>query len=140
MRTLYARTHLDQVLLTFGFSFVFLDLVRMDLGRRPASLSEPDSLSGRIEILGGILPFYRLALLGFGVLIAVALWLVLERTRVGAMVRAGVDDASTAMGIGINVPLLLTAIFAVGAALAALTGAPSRRRSSASMPAWTSTS
>ncbi len=122
LRHLYARTRLDQVLLTFGFSFIFLDLVKWIWGADLQSLAEPDALDGSIELLGGIFPSYRLALLGRGLVIAIALWLILERTRIGAMVRAGVDDTATAIGIGINVPLLFTATFAGGAALAALTG------------------
>lgn len=123
IRKLYARGHLDQVLLTFGFTFVFSDLVRWIWGADIRDITVPAALSGVLEIGDVILPKYRLFLIGFGIAVASLLWLFLERSRVGAMVRAGVDDPFTARGIGINVTLLFGAIFALGAGLAALGGA-----------------
>ena len=123
LRKLYARGHLDQVLLTFGFTFVFSDLVRVIWGTDIRDLPVPAILSGVFEIAGVVLPKYRLFLIVLGGLIALALWLFLERSRLGAMVRAGVDDAFTANGIGINVSLLFAAVFAVGVGLAAVGGA-----------------
>jgi branched-subunit amino acid ABC-type transport system permease component len=122
MRPLYRRGRLDQVLLTFGFSFVFTDLVETVWGKDSFNIPEPAALENSIELLGGFYPSYRLALLGFGLVAAFILWIIIDRTRAGAMVRAAVDDSSTAMGIGLNVPLLLTTTFAAGAALAALAG------------------
>jgi branched-subunit amino acid ABC-type transport system permease component len=122
LRPTYSRDRIDQVLLTFGFSFVITDLVESIWGREMFGIEEPDLLDSSVELFGGVFPSYRLALLGFGIFIAVALWLIIEKTRVGAMVRAGVDDPHSAMGIGLNVPLLLTATFAGGAALAGLAG------------------
>jgi branched-chain amino acid transport system permease protein len=123
IRRLYARGHLDQVLLTFGFTFVFVDLVRWIFGADIRELPVPDLLSGAVDVAGVIIPRYRLFLIAFGGAIALLLWLFLERSRVGAMVRAGVDDAFTATGIGINVPLLFASVFALGVGLAALGGA-----------------
>lgn len=123
LRKLYARGHLDQVLLTFGFTFVFSDLVRVVWGTDIRDLPVPAILSGVFEIAGVVVPKYRLFLIVLGGLIALALWLFLERSRLGAMVRAGVDDAFTANGIGINVSLLFAAVFAVGVGLAAVGGA-----------------
>ncbi len=122
LRSLYSRGHLDQVLLTFGFTYVFLDLVKILWGSDIRSLPVPESLEGAVEILGVIVPTYRLFIIGCGTALALVLWLVIDRSRVGAMVRAGVDDAPTAMGIGINVPMLFSAIFALGVGLAALGG------------------
>ena len=122
LRPTYARGKLDQVLLTFGFSFILTDLTEWIWGREMFGIDEPDLLDHSIEIFGSVFPVYRLALLGFGMAMALALWLFIEKTRAGAMVRAGVDDSATALGIGLNVPLLLTATFASGAALAALAG------------------
>jgi branched-chain amino acid transport system permease protein len=122
LRRFYARSHLDQVLLTFGFAFAFADLVKLCWGNDVQSLAPPESLSGIVEIFGDVFPTYRLVLLGAGVIIAVALWLLLDRTRFGTMVRAGVDDSRTALGLGINVPLVFTVTFACGAALAAFAG------------------
>ncbi len=122
LRPLYARDRLDQVLLTFGFSFILTDITEWAWGKEMLAIQEPGLLEDSIEFLGGIFPLYRLALVGFGVFVALCLWLFIEKTRAGAMVRAGVDDTPTAMGIGLNVPLLLTSTFASGAALAALAG------------------
>ena len=122
IRKLYARGHLYQVLLTFGFTFVFVDLVRMIFGPDIRELPIPEILTGVFAFGDIIIPKYRVFLIVFGGLSAFLLWLFLERSRVGAMVRAGVDDAFTATGIGINVPLLFGAIFALGVGLAAVGG------------------
>jgi len=123
IRRLYARGHLDQVLLTFGFTFVFVDLIRWLFGADIRELALPDVLSGALDLGGVIVPRYRVFLIAFGGAVALLLWFFLERSRVGAMVRAGVDDAFTATGIGINVPLLFAAVFALGVGLAAVGGA-----------------
>jgi branched-subunit amino acid ABC-type transport system permease component len=122
LRHLYKRDRVDMVLLTFGLSFVFTDLVEWGWGKDTFSLSEPPALEESLEFLGGFFPQYRLALVVFGLGVALILWLVIEKTRIGAMVRAGIDDTRTAMGIGLNVPLLLTTTFASGAAFAAMAG------------------
>jgi branched-chain amino acid transport system permease protein len=122
LRPLYARGHMDQVLLTFGFTFVFYDLVQTIWGRIVLRLPTPESLQGTIHIGVGVFSAYRLFLIGFGFAIALLLWLVLERSRIGAMVRAGVDNAAMAAGLGGNIPLLFTGIFGFGVALAGLGG------------------
>src|ERR1700688_4245148 len=122
LRPLYRRGHLDQVLLTFGFTFVFLDLVQTLWGRTVLRLPVPDALQGTVQIGLGVFSAYRLCLIGFGFAIALLLWLFLERSRIGAMVRAGVDNAVMAAGLGANIPALFTGIFGFGVALAALGG------------------
>jgi branched-chain amino acid transport system permease protein len=122
LRPLYRRGHLDQVLLTFGFTFVFLDLVQTLWGRTVLRLPVPPSLQGTVQIGLGVFSVYRLCLIGFGFAIALLLWLFLERSRMGAMVRAGVDNAVMAAGLGANIPALFTGIFGFGVALAALGG------------------
>jgi branched-chain amino acid transport system permease protein len=122
LRPLYRRGHLDQVLLTFGFTFVFLDLVQTLWGRTVLRLPVPDALQGTVQIGLGVFSAYRLCLIGFGLAIALLLWLFLERSRIGAMVRAGVDNAVMAAGLGANIPALFTGIFGLGVALAALGG------------------
>jgi branched-chain amino acid transport system permease protein len=122
LRPLYRRGHLDQVLLTFGFTFVFLDLVQTLWGRTVLRLPVPPSLQGTVQIGLGVFSLYRLCLIGFGFAIALLLWLFLERSRIGAMVRAGVDNAVMAAGLGANIPALFTGIFGFGVALAALGG------------------
>jgi branched-chain amino acid transport system permease protein len=122
IRRLYSRGHLDQVLLTFGFTFVFVDLVRMIFGADIRELPVPEVLTGVVQVAGVVIPKYRIFLIAFGGATALLLWFFLERSRVGAMVRAGVDDAFTARGIGINVELLFGAVFALGVGLAAVGG------------------
>ncbi|MFT8246784.1 ABC transporter permease [Roseomonas sp. BN140053] len=122
LRPLYRRGHLDQVLLTFGFTFVFSDLVQTIWGRDNHALPPPGLFESSVEVLGGLIPSYRLFIIGFGLLLAAALWALLDRSRLGAMVRAGVDDSATAEGLGINVSLLFTSVFAMGAGMAALAG------------------
>src|SRR5471030_1554891 len=122
LRPLYRRGHMDQVLLTFGFTFVFLDLVQTVWGRSVQRLPVPEALQGTMQIGAGIFSAYRLFLIGFGFAIALLLWLFLERSRIGAMVRAGVDDAQMAAGLGGNIPALFSGMFGFGVALAALGG------------------
>jgi branched-chain amino acid transport system permease protein len=122
MRPLYRRGHMDQVLLTFGFTFVFFDAVQSIWGRTVLNLAAPPELQQAIQIGDGVFSAYRLFLIALGIALALVLWLVLERSRLGAMVRAGVDDAAMAAGLGANVPALFTGVFGAGVALAALGG------------------
>src|SRR5271154_2305723 len=122
LRPLYRRVHMDQVLLTFGFTFVFLDLVQTIWGRTVLRLPVPQTLQGTLQIGVGVFSVYRLCLIGFGFAIALLLWLFLDRSRLGAMVRAGVDNAGMAAGLGANIPLLFSGIFGLGVALAAFGG------------------
>ena len=122
LRPLYRRGHMDQVLLTFGFTFVFLDLVQTIWGRSVQRLPVPAALQGTVQIGLGVFSAYRLSLIAFGFAVAVLLWLFLERSRIGAMVRAGVDNAAMAAGLGANIPALFSGVFGFGVALAALGG------------------
>jgi branched-chain amino acid transport system permease protein len=122
MRPLYRRGHMDQVLLTFGFTFVFFDFVQSVWGKTMLSLPAPAALQEAVHIGVGVFSAYRLFLIALGIALAVLLWLVLERSRLGAMVRAGVDDAAMAAGLGGNIPALFTGVFGAGVALAGLGG------------------
>lgn len=122
LRPLYSRGHMDQVLLTFGFTFVFFDIVQSVWGRTVRMLPAPESLQGLVHIDGNVFQGYRLFLIVLGFALALLMWLFLDRSRLGAMVRAGVDDSAMAAGLGANVPALFTAIFGAGVALAALGG------------------
>lgn len=122
MRRIYGRSPLDQVLLTFGLSFIASDIVESIWGKGLFSLPEPElmtSWGGQGIIL---VPAYRLSLIVVGAAWALFLWHGLERTRVGARLRAGLDDSRTASALGVNVPKLRTLTFAAGAALAAVGG------------------
>jgi branched-chain amino acid transport system permease protein len=122
LRPLYQRGHVAQVLLTFGLTFVFFDVVQSVWGRTVRNLPAPESLQGLVHIGAGVFQGYRLFLICLGFAVALLMWLFLERSRLGAMVRASVDDAAMAGGLGANVPALFTAIFGAGVALAALGG------------------
>src|ERR1700691_3220913 len=110
LRPLYRRGHLDQVLLTFGFTFIFFDAVQSIWGRDVVALAPPPGLDGVVELGSAIFSRFPVLILALGIAIAWLLWLCLDRSRLGAMVRAGVDDAAMAGGLGCNIPALFSAI------------------------------
>lgn len=125
LRPLYRREHgghLDQMLLTVGFIFVFADIARGVWGGDVLGLAAPDALSGAVSLFGIFLPKFRLFIIVLGLALGLALWLVLEYSGIGAKLRAGVDDADMAAGIGIDVSRMFTGTFALGCGLAALAG------------------
>lgn len=122
LRRFYARSHLDQVLVTFGLIFVLNDLTRMIWGPVPLPLSAPDLLSGFIDLGGIKYPAFRFAIIVLGFAIAIALYLVVSHTRIGMWIRAGASDRPTAAAMGVNVSLVFTWVFAAGAALCGLAG------------------
>src|SRR3990170_6446899 len=113
---------LGQVLTTMGFALIFQDLGLVIWGGDPYTIPVPAVLSGAYQIGQLFFPVYRIFIVAVAALVAVVLWLVLEQTRVGAMIRATVDDAEMARGVGINVPLISMGVFALGAFLAATAG------------------
>jgi branched-chain amino acid transport system permease protein len=112
-----------QVLVTFGLIFALLDLTRIFWGDLALAMSMPEVLSGQIDLLGVSYPAYRLFIILLGAAIFAALALVLSRTQIGAMIRAGVDNDAMAACLGINVERLFFVVFCVGCALAGLAGA-----------------
>lgn len=112
-----------QVLVTFGLIFVMLDLTRIVWGAQALSAPIPAILDGRLSILGVDYPTYRLFVIVLGLAIWGALALVLGRTQIGAMIRAGVDNDSMAACMGIDVERMFFVVFCVGCALAGLAGA-----------------
>ncbi len=122
LRRLYTRPPLDQVLLTFGLIYLFEDLVKWVWGGRIRSIPAPSSLAGSVAVLGATIPSYRVFVIAFGLVMALALWIVLERTRLGAIIRAGVFDAEMTAGLGIDIRRVFTAVFAFGTGLAGLSG------------------
>lgn len=113
---------LGQVLTTMGFALIFQDLGLVIWGGEPHTITVPAALSGSYRVGELYFPVYRVFIVGVSLVMAGILWLVLERTRIGAMIRAAVDDAEMARGIGINVPLISMVVFALGAFLAAVAG------------------
>jgi branched-chain amino acid transport system permease protein len=119
------RLHLQelpQALLTFGFLFIFSDLATVVWGTNPQTIPKPPLLSGALQLGGFFYPYYRLFIIGVGLIIAAALWWLQDGTRLGAMLRASVDDEEVARALGINVSLLFPLVFGFGAFLAALGG------------------
>jgi branched-chain amino acid transport system permease protein len=113
---------LGQVLMTVGFSLIFQDLALLIWGGDPYNLPVPAALGGALRLGGMVFPIYRIFIMGVAVAVGLGLWLLLDRTRVGAMIRAAVDDGEMAEGVGINVPRISLVVFGLGAALAALGG------------------
>ncbi|MCW5685286.1 MAG: branched-chain amino acid ABC transporter permease [Pseudolabrys sp.] len=116
------NNELAQVLVTFGLLLMISDLSIWIWGGLPRTLPRPDIFDGAFRVGAMVFPVYRVALTGAGLLSVVLIWLVLERTRIGAIVRAGVDDQEMVRGIGIDIGRVFTLVFASGAAMAAVAG------------------
>jgi branched-chain amino acid transport system permease protein len=113
---------LAQVLVTLGLSFMAADFCLMVWGGDPLNIATPGGLGGFVRFGVMVFPAYRLAIIVIAIVVAVGLWLLLDRTRLGAMIRAGVDDPDMARVVGIRVSQLFTVVFALGAGLAAFAG------------------
>jgi branched-chain amino acid transport system permease protein len=123
LRPLYRRGPLDQVLATFGLTLFFNEAVTVIWGREPIPLSIPPLLTGSVEIIpGSPYPLYRLVITGVAIVAGLLLYLLITRTRVGALIRAGSDNREIVAALGINISLLYTLVFALSAMLAALAG------------------
>lgn len=124
IRRLYTRDHLDQVLATFALILIFSEGTRWIFGSFPLFLNIPDYLSGPITLPGGIeYPLYRLSIIAVGLIVALGLFLLISRTRLGIQIRAGESDREMIAALGVNISTLYTVVFALGAALAGLAGA-----------------
>jgi len=124
LRHLYARDHLDQVLATFGLILFFNQLVVLIWGRAPMAMPLPAAFEGTIELLPGApYPVYRLLILAAGVTLAVALYWLVNRTRVGMLLRAGASNREMVQALGVDIGRLYTLLFGLGAVLAGLAGA-----------------
>jgi len=124
LRTLYERDHLDQVLATFGLILFFNELIAIIWGRAAIYTSLPPFLGGHIRVLPGVpYPAYRAGIILVGVAVAVLLWVLVTRTRLGMRIRAGASNRTMVSALGVNIRLLYTLVFGLGAALAGLAGA-----------------
>ena len=117
-----AGNALGQVLVTLGISFIVADFCLIVWGGDPIPVQTPLALQQPLRVGGVAFPTYRLVVLAIAVVTAVALYLLMERTRIGAMIRAGVDDMQMARAVGIPVSKLFTAVFCLGAGLAGAGG------------------
>src|SRR5258708_28885682 len=122
LRRLQGEGAMKQVLVTFGLIFIGIDVVRMIWGDYEEASAPPELFAESIRIWGHLYPSYRLFVIALGLIVALALWLGLERTRLGAVVRAGVDDRVMAASLGINIDAAFFGVFCLGCWLAGLAG------------------
>jgi branched-chain amino acid transport system permease protein len=122
LTSLYERGHLDQVLCTFGLILFFNELARMIWGATPYYMEIPDQFSGIVDVLGVPYPMYRFIITFSGILIAAGLWLLIHRTRLGMLIRAGATNREMVGVLGVNIRLLNTLLFGLSAALAGFSG------------------
>ena len=122
LRPLYARDHLSQVLATFALILILNDGTRMVFGS-DLPLSAPQALAGPVQLLPGLAyPAYRLLIIAAGLLLAALLYLLVNKTRMGALVRAGASNREMATAMGVDIKRLFTGVFGIGAALCAVAG------------------
>ena len=119
---LYARDHLYQVLATFGLTLFFNELARTIWGASPYYMNVPQSLSGTVDIMGVSYSVYRLTIIATGLLVALGCYVLINKTKVGMLIRAGSTNPIIVATLGVNIKMLNTAIFALGAALAGVAG------------------
>ena len=123
MRRLYGRDHLDHVLGTFGLILFFDEAVRLIWGPEGMSLPLPSWLNASIQILPGFqYSAYRLAIIVVTLVVAAFLYVLVMRTRIGMLIRAGASNREMVGALGVNIKLLYTLVFGLGAALAGLAG------------------
>ena len=124
LRKLYERDHLTQVLATFAVILIANEAVRIVWGAQSLMLNAPAALTGPVQLPGGVqYASYRLAIIGVGVAVAVCLYVLVAKTKIGMLVRAGASNREMALAMGVDIRRLFTAVFALGAALCALAGA-----------------
>ncbi|SIR18886.1 branched-chain amino acid ABC transporter permease [Bosea sp. TND4EK4] len=120
---LYRRDHLYQVLATLGLILFTNEAVSLIFGRRPPLMDIPPFLQGSVPVLPGLeYPVIRLAFIGMGALVALGLWLLVNHSRVGMLVRAGADDREMVSALGIDIRRLYTLVFGLGGVLCGLAG------------------
>jgi len=123
LRTLYTRNHLDQVLATFGLILFFNEFVRLIWGPIGLDIPLPEVLNGSVELFLGIrYPAFRLVIIAVGIMVAFLLYLLVSRTKLGMLIRAGASNRKMVGALGVNINLLYTFVFGLGAALAGLAG------------------
>jgi branched-chain amino acid transport system permease protein len=123
MRRLYGRSHLDHVLGTFGLLLFFNELVRLIWGPAGMTLSLPSEMLNAVEVLPGLFyPLYRLVIIGVTLAVAMLMYLLIMRTRLGMLIRAGASNREMVGALGVNIKLLYTLVFGLGAALAGFAG------------------
>lgn len=119
---LYSRDHLDHVLATFGMVLFFNEVARMIWGPQPLFLPVPAALEGTVELFGASYPAYRFAIIAVGLVVAVGAHFLIHGTRLGMLIRAGAVNPAMVGALGVNIKVLNTLLFGLGAAMAGLAG------------------
>jgi branched-chain amino acid transport system permease protein len=122
VRRLYGRPVDDPLLLTFGLAYVVVEAIRILFGKQPEPVETPELLAGAVDIGVGFFPLYRVFLIGVAAAVVLALWLLLERTRWGLILRAGARDPTILRVLGVDVGRVWLLVFGLGAGLAGLAG------------------
>lgn len=122
MRRLYRREESAFLMVTFGLALVLTDLIRLVWGPEALELAAPPALSGIVMLMGEPFPTYRLFLVGAGIVVALAIWQFLDRTRLGLLIRATAQNAEMVHALGIDVKLVRSAVFGIGCGLAGVGG------------------
>ena len=122
IRPLYGRGIDDPLLLTFGLSYVMVEIVRLGYGKGSIPFDTPPALQGAVDIGVGYFPLYRLFVIGITAVVMLALWLLIERTRIGLIIRAGARDPVIARVLGLDVSRFWMLVFGLGTAIAGLAG------------------
>jgi branched-chain amino acid transport system permease protein len=118
----YARDHLDQVLATFGLLIFFNELVRVIWGPQSVYMRPPDGFTGTVDLFGALYPSYRFLVIVAGLAVALGLYFLIHYTRTGMLIRAGASNPRMVSVLGVNIRLLNSLLFGLGAALAGLAG------------------
>ena len=122
VRKLYARNHLDHVLVTYGLILVFDTLTHLIWGPTGAAIPLPEVLNGQVDLGGFVIPTYRLLIIACGLLVAVGLYFLVTRSRLGMLIRAGASNRVMVTALGVNIDRLYLIVFAIGAAMAGFAG------------------
>jgi branched-subunit amino acid ABC-type transport system permease component len=123
LRHLYEREELYQLLFTYALVLVLSDVAKIIWGTQQKGVMRPPELTGAVSLFGATIPYYNLFILALGLAVAVAFWLVLQRTRLGRLIRAAALDRETLGALGVNVSALYTGVFVIGSFLGGLGGA-----------------
>ena len=124
IRRLYARSHLDQVLATFGLVMIANEAVKIIWGVSPLSVPMPELLSGSVPLMGPLqYPVYRIAIIVAGLAVALGLYVVVNHTRIGMLLRAGATNRTMVSALGVDIGKLFAIVFTMGGVLACFAGA-----------------
>jgi len=123
LRHLYDRGELYQLLFTYALVLVLSDVAKIIWGTQQKGVVRPPELTGAVSLFGATIPYYNLFILALGLAVAIAFWLVLQRTRLGRLIRAAALDRETLGALGVNVSALYTGVFVLGSFLGGLGGA-----------------